>query len=237
MKIFPAIDIKGGKCVRLVKGNFSNITKYTNSPLDQANTFVNFGFNNLHLIDLDGALKGDLVNSKIIKNIAQIKNLRIQVGGGVRSLEKISELLNIGVDTVILGTKAVEDLNFLEQACLKFKEKIAIAIDVRKTFIALSGWKEQTQVKAIDFLEKVKDFGISRIIYTDIDRDGTELGPNLEQSYSIIQKFNIPLIISGGIGSIQDVKRIVSDKKADGMIIGRAIYENKIKLEELSKFQ
>ena len=157
MKIFPAIDIKGGKCVRLLKGNFENLTQYNNSPLEQANTFANFGFKNLHLIDLDGALEGKLVNKSIIQNIAKINNIKIQVGGGVRSLAQIEELLNLGVDKVIIGTKGIENINFLKNACEKFTGKIALAIDVRNGFIALSGWKKQTNILASDFIKKYMD--------------------------------------------------------------------------------
>ena len=139
MKIFPAIDIKGGKCVRLLKGDFANLTEYEKSPEEQANIFSNFGFKYLHVIDLDGALEGKLVNKNIIQNITKINNLKIQVGGGIRSLEHISDLLNLGADKVILGTKAIEDINFLKKACEKFKKKIILAIDVRNGFIALSG--------------------------------------------------------------------------------------------------
>ena len=130
MKIFPAIDIKGGKCVRLLKGDFNNLTQYNKSPLDQANAFANFGFKYLHLIDLDGALRGKLANKNIIQDIAKINNMKIQVGGGIRSFEQIDELLNLGVDKVILGTKAIEDLDFLKNACEKFKKKIVISLSL-----------------------------------------------------------------------------------------------------------
>ena len=139
MIIFPAIDIKGGKCVRLLKGNFENLTEYENSPFDQANTFSKIGFKNLHLVDLDGALEGKLINKNTIQGITKINGIKIQVGGGVRSLEQIDELIKLGVDKVILGTKAIEDPSFLKKACIKFDNKIVVAIDVRNGFIALSG--------------------------------------------------------------------------------------------------
>ena len=237
MIIFPAIDIKGGKCVRLLKGDFANLTQYNKSPLDQANVFANFGFKYLHLIDLDGALEGKLVNQNIIQNIAKINNIKIQVGGGVRSLEQIDELLNLGVDKVILGTKAIEDLNFLKNACEKFKKKIALSLDVRNGFIALSGWKKQTTILASDFIKKVDSLDISRIIYTDIDRDGTKSGPNIEGTIKFSNLTKIPVVVSGGISSLQDVTNIKEKKseKIEGIIVGKAIYDKSIDLKELSK--
>ena len=237
MKIFPAIDIKGGKCVRLLKGDFANLTEYEKSPEEQANIFSNFGFKYLHVIDLDGALEGKLVNKNIIQNITKINNLKIQVGGGIRSLEQISDLLNLGADKVILGTKAIEDLNFLKKACEKFKKKIILAIDVRNGFIALSGWKKQTSISAADFITKVDTLEISRIIYTDIDRDGTKLGPDIDETIKFSNLTKIPIVVSGGISSLQDVINIKDkkSKKIEGVIVGKAIYDKSIDLEELSK--
>ncbi len=237
MKIFPAIDIKGGKCVRLLKGDFANLTEYEKSPEEQANIFSNFGFKYLHVIDLDGALEGKLVNKNIIQNITKINNLKIQVGGGIRSLEQISDLLNLGADKVILGTKAIEDLNFLKIACKKFKKKIILAIDVRNGFIALSGWKKQTSISAADFITRVDTLEISRIIYTDIDRDGTKLGPDIDETIKFSNLTKIPIVVSGGISSLQDVINIKDkkSKKIEGVIVGKAIYDKSIDLEELSK--
>ena len=237
MKIFPAIDIKGGKCVRLLKGDFANLTEYEKSPEEQANIFSNFGFKYLHVIDLDGALEGKLVNKNIIQNITKINNLKIQIGGGIRSLDQISDLLNLGADKVILGTKAIEDLNFLKIACKKFKKKIILAIDVRNGFIALSGWKKQTSISAADFITKVDTLEISRIIYTDIDRDGTKLGPDIDETIKFSNLTKIPIVVSGGISSLQDVINIKDkkSKKIEGVIVGKAIYDKSIDLEELSK--
>ncbi len=237
MKIFPAIDIKGGKCVRLLKGDFNNLTQYNKSPLDQANAFANFGFKYLHLIDLDGALEGKLTNKNIIQNIGKINNIKIQVGGGVRSLEQIDHLLNLGADKVILGTKAIEDLNFLKNACEKFKGKIALSIDVRNGFIALSGWKKQTDILASDFVKKIDGLDISRIIYTDIDRDGTKSGPNIEGTIKFSNLTKIPVVFSGGVSSLQDVINIKEKKseKIEGVVVGKAIYDESINLKDLSK--
>ena len=189
MKIFPAIDIKNGKCVRLLKGDFDKSTRYKKSPIDQAKEFSDSGFQDLHIVDLDGALKGEPVNGKLIEEICKLTNLnvfglkmRIQVGGGIRSIDHIKKLIDAGVDRVVLGTIAVEDIKFLEKACNKFKNKIAVGLDVRNGFIALKGWKEQTKILASDFLMKIKDIGVSRIIYTNIERDGTLTVPNIQET-------------------------------------------------------
>ena len=165
MIIFPAIDIKGGKCVRLLRGSFSTITKYNKSPLDQAKEFFNLGFNNIHIIDLDGAQKENPINENLIKEISKIEKIKIQAGGGIRSLERIKKLLDFGIDKVVLGTAAVENIDFLKIACEKFNNKIALSIDVRDGCIALSGWEKQTNILATDFIKKIKKINVSRIIY------------------------------------------------------------------------
>jgi len=236
MKIFPAIDIKNGKCVRLTKGDFKSEKIYNENPINQAEIFSNAGFKYLHIIDLDGALEGSLVNLKIIKEIVIKFNFKIEIGGGIRSKDSITRLLDLGTDKVILGTAAIKDKFFLETCCKNFPAKIALSLDARKNKIATSGWKDQTQIDIFDFLNIVKDYGISRLIYTDIDKDGTNTGPNLEGSYKIAERFNLPVLISGGVSSMNDVNKIVNDnKKIEGIIVGKAIYENKIKLEELGK--
>jgi len=208
MKIFPAIDLKNGKCVRLTKGKFESEKIYNENPIDQAEIFNNAGFNHLHIIDLDGALKGNLINLDIIKEIIKKFNFKVEVGGGIRNEQNISKLVDAGADKIILGTAAIKDKNFLELCCKKYPTNIALALDVRNNDIATSGWKEQTKINVIDYLNSVKDFGISRLIYTDIEKDGTNTGPNLKDSYAVAEKFNIPLIISGGVSSINDIKKL-----------------------------
>ncbi|MDB9760985.1 1-(5-phosphoribosyl)-5-[(5-phosphoribosylamino)methylideneamino]imidazole-4-carboxamide isomerase [Pelagibacteraceae bacterium] len=238
MKILPAIDLKNRKCIRLTKGDFKSEKIYNENPVNQAEIFSNAGFKYLHIIDLDGALEGDLINLKVIEEIVKKFNFKVEVGGGIRSEESINKLLDIGCDKIILGTAAIKDKSFLEKCCQKYSGSIALSIDARKNNIAISGWKDQTNINIFDFLNIVKDYGISRLIYTDIDKDGTNTGPNLTDSYKIADQFNIPVIISGGISSITDVNKIVKDKKKiEGIIIGKAIYENRIKLEELSKIK
>ena len=237
MIILPAIDIRGGKCVRLFKGDFEKTTEYKKTPADQAQEFLNYGFKNIHVIDLDGALKGKLVNKNIIKDIVKKNSLKVQVGGGVRSLENVKELYDIGVDKIVLGTAAVENIDFLKEACSLYKDKIALALDVRNGLIALSGWKKQTKISALEFIKKIENLGLSRIIYTDIDKDGTKTGPNIKETINLSEKIKIPIIISGGVSSINDILKIkeMKLKNIEGVIIGKAIYDKSIELKELSK--
>jgi phosphoribosylformimino-5-aminoimidazole carboxamide ribotide isomerase len=236
MKILPAIDLKNGKCVRLTRGDFKSEKIYNENPIDQAEIFSGAGFKYLHIIDLDGALEGNLVNQKVIEEIVKKFNFKVEIGGGIRSEDSIARLLDIGSDKIILGTAAIRDKFFLENCCKKYSGKIALSLDARRNNLATSGWKVQTDINIFDFLNTVKDYGISRLIYTDIDKDGTNTGPNFENSYKIADRFNIPVIVSGGISSMNDINKIVKEnKKIEGIIVGKAIYENKIKLEELSK--
>ncbi len=238
MKILPAIDLKNGKCVRLTKGDFKSEKIYNENPINQAEVFSNAGFKYLHIVDLDGALEGNLVNLKVVEEIVKKFNFKVEIGGGIRSEDSIAKLLDIGSDKIILGTAAIKDKSFLERCCKKYFGNIALSLDVRKNYIATSGWKDQTKINIFDYLNIIKDYGISRLIYTDIDKDGTNSGPNFQDSYKIADKFNIPVIISGGISSMNDINKIISDnKKIEGIIVGKAIYENKIKLEELNKIK
>jgi len=237
MIIFPAIDIKGGKCARLLKGNFNKITYYDKSPVDQANEFVNLGFNNIHLIDLDGALSKKIKNEILIKEISKIDKIKIQIGGGIRSIDHIKKLLDYGVEKVIIGTAAVQNIEFLKIACEKFENKIVLSLDVRKGKIALSGWEEQTEILASDFIKKIESTSISRIIYTDINKDGTKLGPNIKETTDLAKLTKIPVVISGGISSIQDIINIKKNNYSniEGVIVGKAIYDGNIDIKKLSK--
>ena len=237
MIIFPAIDIKGGKCVRLLKGSFDDITKYNKSPLDQAKEFSNLGFNNVHIIDLDGAQKENPINENLIKEISKIKNIKIQVGGGIRSLERIKKLLDFGIDKVILGTAAIESIDFLKTACKKFNNKIVLSIDVRDGFIALSGWKKQTDILATDFIKKINKINIARIIYTDINKDGTKSGPNIKETINFSNLIKVPTVISGGVSSIDEVIAIKESNSPniEGVIVGKAIYDGDIDIKKLGE--
>ena len=237
MIIFPAIDIREGKCVRLLKGDFKSITQYKKTPLDQAKEFFNLGFNNIHLVDLDGALEKKNNNENIIKEICRISKIKIQIGGGIRSLEHIERLLDFGVDKVILGTIAFENIEFLKIACNKFLNKIVLSVDVRNGYIALSGWTRQTNILASEFVKKIENMNLSRIIYTDINKDGTKSGPNLEETINLSNLTKTPIVISGGVSSIDDVINIKKSKSPniEGIIIGKAIYDGNIDIKKLSK--
>ena len=235
MIIFPAIDIKDGVCVRLVKGDFRQITSYENTPIEQATKYFQNGFNNVHIVDLDGAIHGRPVNSTLIREIIKKVKLKIQIGGGIRTIDDISRWIELGVDKVVMGTAAVENIELLKTACNKFENKIAVSLDVKDGLIALSGWKKQTNISAIDFIKKIKNFGISRIIYTDIYKDGTKEGPNIEETINFSNLTKVPVVISGGISSIKDVLSIKKYANIKGVIIGKAIYDGNIDIKNLSK--
>ena len=237
MKIFPAIDIKDKKCVRLVKGDFDNKTEYAMSPVDQAGKYKNHGFKNLHIVDLDGALIGETVNLDIIKEIVSKFELKIEIGGGVRTLESIKKYTDAGVEKVILGSAAIKDKNFLKEACAKFPNKIALGLDVKDGHLSVSGWKKNSNQLTLDFLKEVNNYGVSRLIYTDINKDGTKSSPNFEETEKIAEVSNCPVIISGGVSSIKDIKKAknLNNKNIEGIIVGKAIYDGDIKLDELVK--
>ena len=237
MKIFPAIDIKDKKCVRLVKGDFNNKTEYETSPIDQAGKYKDYGFKNLHIVDLDGALTGNTVNLDIIKEIVDKYDLKIEVGGGVRSIDSIKKYVDLGVEKVILGSAAIKNKKFLKEACAKFKNKIALGLDAKDGNLSVSGWKENLNIKISDFLKEVNDFGVSRLIYTDINRDGTKGSPNFNGTVKIAEISKCPVIISGGVSSINDIKKAkeLNNKNIEGIIVGKAIYDGDIKLDELVK--
>ena len=237
MKIFPAIDIKDKKCVRLIKGDFENKTEYKASPIDQAAKFKDHGFKNLHIVDLDGALIGKTVNLDIIKEIVSKYDLKIEIGGGVRKIESIKRYIDTGVEKVILGSGAIKNKEFLKEACEKFRNQIALGLDAKNGNLSVSGWKENLDIKTIDFLKDVNDFGVSRVIYTDINRDGMKTSPNYEETVKIADLSSCPVVISGGVSSINDIKKAkeLNNKKIEGIIVGKAIYDGDIKLDELAK--
>jgi len=237
MKIFPAIDIKDKKCVRLIKGDFDNKTEYKISPVEQAQKFKDHGFKNLHIVDLDGALSGEIVNLDIIQEIVKKSDLKIEVGGGVRNVDSIKKYTDSGVEKVILGSAAIKDKNFLKEACKKFQNQIALGLDAKDGYLSVSGWKENSNQLTLDFLKEVNDFGASRLIYTDINQDGTKQGPNFEETSKVADTSNCPVVISGGVSSIDDIKKAkeLNNKNIEGIIVGKAIYDGDINLDELSK--
>jgi phosphoribosylformimino-5-aminoimidazole carboxamide ribotide isomerase len=237
MKIFPAIDIKEKKCVRLVKGDFNNRTEYKISPVEQASKYKDHGFKNLHLVDLDGALTGETVNLDIIHEIVTKFDLKIEIGGGIRNFESIRKYTDAGAEKVILGSAAIKDKNFLKEACEKFPNKIALGLDAKDGYLSVSGWKENSNQLTFDYLKEVNDFGASRLIYTDINKDGMKQSPNFEETSKVADVSNCPVIISGGVSSIDDIKKVkeLNNNNIEGIIVGKAIYDGDIQLDELVK--
>ena len=235
MKIFPAIDIKDKKCVRLVKGDFDNKIEYETSPIEQAGKYKDHGFKNLHLVDLDGALAGETINLDIIQEIVTKFDLKIEIGGGVRNFDSIRKYIDVGVEKVILGSAAIKDKNFLKEACDKFPNQIALGLDSKDGYLSVSGWKENSNQLTLNYLKEVNDYGASRLIYTDINRDGMKQSPNFEETSKVADISNCPVIISGGVSSINDIKKAkeLNNRNIEGIIVGKAIYDGDIQLKEL----
>jgi phosphoribosylformimino-5-aminoimidazole carboxamide ribotide isomerase len=206
------------------------------SPVDQANKYKDYGFKNLHIVDLDGALTGETINLDIIQEIVRKFDLKIEVGGGVRNIDSIKKYVDVGVEKVILGSAAIKNKNFLKEACEKFPNKIALGLDAKDGYLSISGWKENSNQLTLDYLKEVNDYGVSRLIYTDINRDGMKQSPNFEETSKVADISNCPVIISGGVSSIEDVKKAKRlNKNIEGIIVGKAIYDGDIKLEELAR--
>ena len=235
MKIFPAIDIKNKKCVRLVRGDFENKTEYEMSPVEQAGRYKDYGFKNLHIVDLDGALTGETVNLNIIRDIVSKFDFKIEIGGGIRNFESIKKYFDAGVEKVILGSAAIKDKNFLKEACDKFPNKIALGLDAKEGYLSISGWKENSNQLTIDYLKEVNNYGVSRLIFTDINRDGMKQSPNFDETLKVADISNCPVIISGGVSSLEDIRKAKSLKNIEGIIVGKALYDGDIKLEDLVK--
>ena len=234
MKIFPAIDIKDKKCVRLVKGDFNNKTEYEISPVEQAKKYKDHGFKNLHIVDLDGALVGETVNLNIIQDIVSKFDLKVEIGGGIRNPDSIQKYIDAGVEKVILGSAAIKDKNFLKKSCEKFSNKIALGLDAKDGYLSVSGWKENSNQSTLEYLSDVNDYGVSRLIYTDINKDGMKQSPNFDETLKVAEISNCPVIISGGVSSIDDIKKAKSLKNIEGIIVGKAIYDGDIKLTDLA---
>ena len=235
MIFFPAIDLKDGKCVRLFKGDMNQATIFNNNPSSQALEFEKLGFEFLHLVDLDGAIAGKIINKSAIIEI--LKNIKIptQLGGGIRTLQDIEEALALGVHRVILGTIALTNPKLVIEACKKFPGKIVIGIDAKNGLVATQGWVEESKISAIELGKRLEYCGASAIIYTDISRDGTLAGFDFEGTKQLAQNLLIPIIASGGVASDDDVTRVRQLKKDGvvGAIVGRALYEKKISVEKL----
>jgi len=234
MIFFPAIDLKDGQCVRLVKGDMNKFTIFDLDPVKRAQSFLEAGSKWLHLVDLNGAIEGKPINRDSVEGIVRNVNINIQLGGGIRDIDTIDFWIDLGIRRIVLGTVALENPKVVELACKKHPGKIAVGIDTRNEMVAIKGWVEQSQIKALDLAKKFENLGVSAIIYTDINRDGVLLGPSIKETVNFARNVNIPVIVSGGVASMEDLIEIKKSEDAGimGVISGRAIYDNKIDLKE-----
>ncbi|MCW5717369.1 MAG: 1-(5-phosphoribosyl)-5-[(5-phosphoribosylamino)methylideneamino]imidazole-4-carboxamide isomerase [Bauldia sp.] len=230
MILFPAIDLKDGRCVRLIRGAMDQATVFNESPAAQAASFAVAGFSWLHVVDLDGAFAGRSVNAEAVQSILDVVDLPVQLGGGIRDRAGIAFWLDRGVSRVILGTAAVRNPDLVRAACREFPDQIAVGIDARGGKVAVEGWAETSELGAIDLARAFEDAGVAAIVYTDIDRDGVFAGLNLDATLAMAEAVSIPVIASGGLASIADVERLVQPKYARlaGAIAGRALYDGRL---------
>ena len=231
MKIFPAIDLFGGKAVRLYKGNYNEMTVYSDNPVEIALDFKKAGAEYMHVVDLEGAKTGDTPNLNTISKLVKESGLFVEVGGGIRSIEAIKKYLSIGVQRVILGTAAVTDREFLKEAIREFGHHIAVGVDIKDGFVAIKGWTEKSAYEAFSFLKELNALGVKTVICTDISKDGAMQGTNHDLYKKISEELSIDLIASGGVSSIDDVKKL-SARGVYGAIIGKAYYVKAISLQE-----
>jgi len=231
MKIFPAIDLVDGKAVRLFKGDYAQMTVYSENPLEVAQAFENAGAEYIHLVDLEGAKNGDTPNIDTVEKIVKGTSLFAEIGGGIRSIETVEKYIGIGINRVILGTAAVNDEAFLREAVAEYGDKIAVGVDIKDGFVAINGWLEKSEYNAFDFCKKMQDIGVKTLICTDISKDGAMQGTNHELYRELSEKFNMQITASGGVSSIEDVERL---RKLDlyGAIIGKAYYTGAIDLKK-----
>ena len=237
MIFFPAIDIYQGKCVRLEKGDFEKKTIFNEDPVNQAKFFEDMGCNWIHVVDLDGAKNGSSSNFNIVEEISLKTNLKIQFGGGVRSIAKIKSLLDAGIERVVIGTKAINDISFLDVVCRDFPNKIVIGIDARKGKVSIEGWTKDSGINANELAINAEKKGVCAIIFTDIDKDGLMSGPNIRSTLEIAKAVNIPVIVSGGVSAIEDVIEVKENEGSGigGVICGRAVYDKKVDIKEALK--
>ncbi len=231
MRIYPAIDIKDGKCVRLLRGSFDDVTVYGDDPAQMAKKWEQLGGEFIHVVDLDGALKGHGVNADAIKKICAAVSVPVQTGGGIRTMEDIEAKLACGISRVIIGTKAVSDADFVKNAVEKYGDKIVIGIDAKDGMVAIEGWEKTSEFKAVEFALKMKEIGVKTIIYTDIATDGTLAGPNVDAIREMVEATGIDIIASGGVGNAEHVKSLVPTG-VEGVITGRALYTGDLDLGE-----
>jgi phosphoribosylformimino-5-aminoimidazole carboxamide ribotide isomerase len=235
MRLYPAIDIKNGKCVRLLQGQFDKETVYSDSPIEVAKRWEECGASFIHVVDLDGALDGVWTNKQTISSIVNAVNIPVQTGGGIRKIEDIEERLNVGLNRVIIGTLAIKEPEIVKEAVKRFgSDKIVVGIDAKDGMVAVHGWEEVSKVSALDLCLQMKEYGINTIVYTDISKDGMMSGPNIEQTKELVEKTGMDIIASGGVANMEDLKNVDSIN-ADGAIIGKALYTEAIDLTEAVK--
>jgi len=231
MKIYPAIDIQDGHCVRLKQGDFNRKEVFSNEPEEIARRWASAGADMIHVVDLDGALIGKPVNHKWIGEVVAAVDIPVQVGGGIRDLASVEYYFSIGVSRIILGTTAVQNLFFVKECARKFPDRIVAGVDARDGKIAISGWKEVTNESAVNYGKRLSDLGICALVYTDIERDGMMQGPSLGRIGEMARSIRVPLVVSGGISSLQDIEEIKKLENIEGVIIGKALYNGAVDLK------
>ena len=239
MFTIPAVDIKNGKCVRLVQGKMDQEIVYSDNPAVMAKKWEDLGASLLHVVDLDGAIEGKTVNKKPIENIIKQISIPIEVGGGIRDVETIDTFVNMGVHRIILGTVSKEDPDFVKTVCKRFPNRIVVGIDAKDGFVAVRGWVEKTQQRASELAKQFEGYGVSAIIFTDIMRDGTLKGPNKERTRELAESIDIPVIASGGVSKLQDIENLLALKKSGviGVIVGRALYDGRIDFKDVVELE
>jgi phosphoribosylformimino-5-aminoimidazole carboxamide ribotide isomerase len=230
MILFPAIDLKDGNCVRLQQGDMARATVFNRDPAEQALTFETEGFRHLHIVDLDGAFAGKPMNAAAVERILETVGLCVQLGGGIRDMATIAAWLGKGVDRVIIGTAAVRDPALVKAAAREFPKRVAVGLDARDGKVAVEGWAETSELTALDIARRFEDAGVAAIIYTDISRDGLLKGLNLDATIALADAITIPVVASGGLASIEDVKHLLEPRahKLQGAIAGRALYDGRL---------
>ncbi len=234
MNIIPAIDLIGGKAVRLQKGDYAKVTVYSDTPEDVAKNFSACGARFLHVVDLDGAKSGKADNFETVKRIVEATDLSVEVGGGIRSMEIVDLYASIGVDRIILGTAALTDPEFLKEAVKRYGDRIAVGVDIKDGMVAIKGWTEVSDMSCYDFCQQLEDMGVGSVICTDISKDGMMAGTNLELYSELCRKFSIKIVASGGISTLDDVKALVQ-MNVYGAILGKALYTGAIDLRDAVK--
>ena len=234
MIIIPAVDIKGGKCVRLEQGFMDQETIFSDYPEEMALQWERKGAKRLHLVDLDGAVQGIPFNKKVIRNVVDRVSIPVQLGGGIRDLDTIEGYINLGIDQIIIGTAAYKDPDLVETACRRYPGRIIVGIDSKDRYVSVEGWTEPTNIIAIDLAKRFEDMRINSIIYTDIKRDGMKRGPNIDAIREFAKVINVPVIAAGGISSIKDIENMaeLEEDGLSGIIVGRALYDGSIRLEQ-----